>query len=148
MKFVDPDRYSAAHRFGIVGKAGGRLVPRRAGSGAHVPHQMVRGIDHIADPACINEFVTPGGEVIARKVAACGEVQCWLRADLAEAADAALAKEAADYQRVVTELAAFIRGTDEQGAARNGVSVEQYRTQRHNAGARWDKYRARQRAGF
>lgn len=93
------------------------------------------------------EYVLPDGEVIARKVVAMGETACWLRADVAEAARAAAAAEAAEHQRVIAEVGAFIKSTDEQGARRNGVSVEQYRAQRHAKGAAWDNYRARQRAG-
>jgi hypothetical protein len=93
------------------------------------------------------EYVLPDGEVVARKVAALDQVACWLRADLAERARAAMAAEAADYARVTAELAEFIRSTDQQGARRNGVTVEMYRAQRHAKGARWDNYRAKQRAG-
>lgn len=93
------------------------------------------------------EYVLPDGEVVARKVQALGETLCWLRADLVETARAAMAAEAADYARATAEVAEFIRSTDRQGAARNGVSVEQYRAQRHAKGARWDNYRAKQRAG-
>jgi hypothetical protein len=93
------------------------------------------------------EYVLPDGEVVARKVTALGETLCWLRADLAEQANAAMAAEAADYARVTAELAEFIRSTDQQGAERHGVTVEMYRRTRHAAGAGWDRYRARQRAG-
>jgi len=143
---VDFNLHYAAHRFGIVARAGGTLRPRERVTGA-VPCQMVRGIHHISDPACIKEFVTPDGEVIARKVAACGRVECWLRRDLADAADAALQREAAEHQRIIAELRDFIADTDRQGATRNGVTVEQYRAKRHAAGNHWDKYRAKQRAG-
>jgi hypothetical protein len=88
-----------------------------------------------------------GGEVVGRKVTALGTTECWLRGDLAEATRAALAAEAADYARVAAEVGAFIKSTDEQGARRNGVTVEQYRAKRHAAGARFDRYRAANRAG-
>ena len=93
------------------------------------------------------EYVLPGGEVIARKVVACGAVECWLRPDVAEAARAALAAEASKHEQVIAELRDFIQTTDVMGARRTGTTVEQYRTNRHNAGARWDRYRAQQRAG-
>jgi hypothetical protein len=131
----DDDVFLAACRFGIVARAGGK--PRRRATGDMSRHGS----------GSLLEFVDAGGEVIARKVTALGESQCWLRADLSEAADAALAREAEDYARVTAELADFIRSTDRQGASRNGVSVEEYRRNRHAAGARWDNYRAKQRAG-
>jgi len=93
------------------------------------------------------EYVLPSGEVIARKVVACGAVECWLRADVAASARAALAAEAAKHERVIAEVGDFIKSTDAAGAKRNGVTVEQYRAQRHAAGNRWDHYRAAQRAG-
>jgi hypothetical protein len=93
------------------------------------------------------EYVLPGGEVVARKVSALGQTLCWLRADLAGQANAAMAAEAADYARATAEVAEFIRSTDRQGAERTGSTVEQYRARRHAAGNRWDRYRAQQRAG-
>lgn len=93
------------------------------------------------------EYVMPGGEVVARKVVACGETACWLHPDVAASARAARAAEAAKHERVIAEVGALIKSTDEQGARRNGVTVEQYRAQRHAAGNRWDHYRAAQRAG-
>lgn len=107
-----------------------------AGSEVRSPHK-----------AEVLEWSIPGGEVVGRKVTALGTTECWLRGDLAEATRAALAAEAADYARVAAEVGAFIKSTDEQGAARNGVTVEQYRAKRHAAGSRWDYYRAANRAG-
>jgi hypothetical protein len=132
---VDDDVFLAACRFGIVARAGGK--PRRRATGDMSRHGS----------GSLLEFADADGGVIARKVTALGESQCWLRADLAEAADAALAREAEDYARVTAELRDFIHATDRQGAARNGVSVEQYRAKRHAAGNQWDRYRAKQRAG-
>lgn len=131
---VDDDAvFLAACRFGIIARAGGKA--RRSVTGDRRGH------------GSLLEFVTADGAVIARKVSALGETLCWLRRDLAEAADAALAREAAEHQRIIAEVGRFIRDTDEQGARRNGVTVEQYRAQRHAAGNRWDNYRAIQRAG-
>lgn len=139
---VDDVTHYAAHRFGLVAKAGGRLVKQARAA-------MTDGAAAACgEPAELKEFALPGGEVVARKVVALGSVLCWLRADLAIAAAAALEHERAEHARVISELREFIRDTDRQGAARNGVSVEQYRTNRHNAGARWDRYRAAQRAGY
>lgn len=127
------DEHYAAARFALL--KGGRWVRR--------PTDGYGGIKR----GELLEYVMPDGEVLARKVSACGAVECWLRPDVAAAARAALAAEAAEHARVKAELAQFIRTTDEQGARRNGVSVEQYRATRHAKGAAWDNYRARQRAG-
>jgi hypothetical protein len=140
---VDHDTYYAAHRFGFVSKAGGRLMrPKRV--------ELAEGAQQVAggeSRATVKEFATLDGTVIARCVQATHSRECWLRADLAELASEALVREAADYRDVIASLAEFIRSTDAQGAARNNTTVEQYRAKRHAAGARWDNYRARQRAG-
>jgi hypothetical protein len=127
---VSSDEHYAAARFALL--SGGRFKRSKTegyGGGA------------------LLEYVTEGGEVIARKVEALGGVACWLRADLAELARDALVKEAADYEAVIGSLGEFIRSTDAQGAARNNSTVEQYRAKRHAAGNRWDKYRHAQRVG-
>jgi hypothetical protein len=141
MKHVSETVHYAAHRFGIVAGAGGRLVASRP---ALLAGQTVDGGHSHAE---VKEFATADGAVIARRVTAGGETLCWLRSDLAEAAGAALEREAAEHRRVIAEVGDFIRETDLQGARRNSMTVEQYRAKRHADGMRWDKYRAKQRAG-
>lgn len=131
---VTNDAHYAAARFKVL--TGGRFVRTKTQGG--------RGGMGAGD---LLEYVLPDGEVVARKVTALGETLCWLRRDLAEGAAAAMQREAADYARATAEVAEFIRSTDMLGAARNGVTVEQYRAQRHAAGNRWDNYRAKQAAG-
>lgn len=129
---VSADEHYAAARFAVL--KGGRFVRKPTdGYGGIVRGELL-------------EYVTASGEVLARKVTACGAVECWLRPDMAQAARAALAAEAAEHARVVAELGQFIRDTDVMGAARNGQTVEQYRASRHAKGNRWDRYRAEQRA--
>lgn len=137
---VDVDTHYAAHRFGIVSRAGGKVRRRQ------LPDTAAPAA-YGAEPGQVVEFVDGDGEVIARRVSALGETHCWLRRDLAEAAMAALLAEAAEHARVIAELRDFIADTDRQGAARNGISIDQYRAKRHAAGSRWDNYRAKQRAG-
>lgn len=140
---VDYDTYYSAHRFGLVARAGGRLMrPKRIALGNDA--QQVAGGN---GRATVKEFATLDATVIARSVEAAGSRECWLRSDLAEQASAAMAREAAEHRRVVEAVGRFIADTDRQGAARNGVTVEQYRADRHRKGARWDNYRAKQRAG-
>lgn len=110
MKHVSETLHYAAHRFNLVNGAGGRLVARRQVTGP-VPPQMLRSVQHIADPATVKEFATADGEVISRKVCALGEVACWLRSDLADAAEAALEHEAAEHRRVIAEVADYARAT-------------------------------------
>jgi hypothetical protein len=126
------DEHYAAARFAVL--KGGKWV-RRATDGYG---GIARGD--------LLEYVLPGGEVLTRKVVACGQTACWLRADVLEQARAALAAEAAGHARVIAEVGQFIRDTDVMGASRNGQTVEQYRATRHAKGARWDRYRAEQRA--
>lgn len=130
---VSADEHYAAARFAVL--KGGKWVRR--------PTDGYGGIKR----GELLEYVRPDGEVLSRKVVACGGTACWLAADVADAARAALAAEAAEHASVVEDLRDFIKSTDEQGARRNGVTVEQYRAQRHAKGAAWDNYRARQRAG-
>jgi len=133
IKVETDDHYAAARFRGVL--SGGKWVRRQTdGYGGIARGELL-------------EYVLPDGAVLSRKVVACGATECWLRADVAAAARAALAAEAAEHGRVKAELAQFIKSTDAAGAKRNGVSVEQYRAQRHAKGAAWDNYRARQRAG-
>lgn len=140
---VDYDTYYSAHRFGIVARAGGRLKrPKRI--------ELAEGAQQVAGGerrATVKEFATLDATVIARSVEAAGSRECWLRADLAEQALEAMRFEAAEHRRVVEVVGRFIADTDAAGAERNGVTVEQYRADRHRKGARWDNYRAKQRAG-
>jgi hypothetical protein len=142
---VDGITHYAAHRFGLVDAAGGKLVKPARVEMDNNAQQVVGGIGGAAE---VKEFATAGGEVVSRKVVALGSALFWLRRDLADAAAAALEAEKREHARVISEMRDFISETDRQGAARNGVSVEQYRINRHNAGARWDRYRAVQRAGY
>lgn len=142
MQSVDWDTYYAAHRFGLVAAHGGRKCcpARETLSDGGCP---LKGW-HIGE---ITEFVATGGEVLSRKVDACERCECWLRRDLADDARAALAAERADSDRIVAEVAGWIRRTDAEGAARTGMTVDAYRAKRLADGMRWDKYRAKQRAG-
>jgi hypothetical protein len=130
---VTDEAHYAAARFKVL--TGGRFVRSKTqGRGAMGSGDLL-------------EYVLPDGEVVARKVSALGQTLCWLRADLADAADAAMQQEVAEHRRVVEAVGRFIRETDAAGAERTGSTVEQYRARRHAAGNRWDNYRAKQRAG-
>jgi hypothetical protein len=49
------------------------------------------------------------GEVVARKVTACGRTECWARPDLAELAEAHLEAEHAEMERIKAEVVAFAK---------------------------------------
>jgi hypothetical protein len=119
--------YGAAHRLGLVSGAGGRKV------GA-----WSREVPSASDP--VSEFATAGGEILARRVPADGT--CWLSADLAEAAEAALLAEAAEHARVAAAVVAWSLARDSERAAEHGMTVEAYRNKRNAAG-----HRAHQRSG-
>jgi hypothetical protein len=143
MLSVDYDTtYPAAFRFGLVAAHGGkRFEPARETlSDGGCP---LKGW-HIGE---ITEFRSPSGEVLARKVVACGRTECWLRHDVAEAAKAALAAEQADSDRIVAEVAGWIRRTDAEGALRTGMTIDAFRAKRLADGMRWDRARAKNRAG-
>jgi hypothetical protein len=107
--------YFAAHRFGLIGRAGGRV--RRVGD--------------------LTEFLTEGGEVLCRKVGG----ECWLRVDLAADAERALHDEQAESARIAADVIAFSLGLDQQRAAAHGMTVEAYRQKRNHALARIDQRR-------
>lgn len=140
---VDFDTYYAAHRFGLVARAGGRLMRPKRIALAEGAQQIAGGEQR----ATVKEFATLDATVIARCVQSEHHRECWLRADLAGQARDAMQREAAEHRRVVEVVGRFIADTDAAGAERNGVTVEQYRARRHASGTRWDAYRARQRAG-
>jgi hypothetical protein len=141
MKSVDQDTYYAAHRFGVIHRAGGRLVKRG-------PPALV---GNVVDGGCVavecKEFAIDGFGIVSRKVTRGDEIECWLRRDIADAAEDALKGEQAEHGRIIDAVGDFIRDTDMAGAVRNNPTVEDYRRDRHARGARWDKYRAKQRAG-
>lgn len=98
MKSVSPETYRLAHATGAVARIGGKRVNR------NVPQMSGFSRDGGHTLADVTEFATPGGEVVARKVCALGEVACWVRRDLAEVADAEAARSAAEAQRVIGEV--------------------------------------------
>lgn len=87
------------------------------------------------------EWALPGGEVVARKVVACGEVACWLRSDLAAAAATALEAERIEYDRVVEETCAWMLLRDMERAADAGMDIDTYRRTRNHTLARIDARR-------
>jgi hypothetical protein len=119
---ASPPVYSAAHRFGLVARAGGRV--RRVGD--------------------LTEFLTPDGEVLCRKV---GD-EHWLRADLAADAEQALVAEAADNARIAAAVIASSLAGDGERAAEHGMTVDQYRQKRNHALARIDQRRGRNSIGL
>lgn len=138
---TDEVTYRAAHRFGVVAGAGARL--RQLPAVEMADHARASYGPH----AVVKEFAVPGGLVLARSVVSHDSSEFWLRRDLAEAAKAALAAEQDDSDRIIAAVAGFIRRTDAEGAARTGLTVDAYRARRLADGVRWDKYRAKQRAG-
>jgi hypothetical protein len=137
MRHVTPHAFSAACRLSIVAAAGGRFV------GQYRTDPL-----RPASPS-VSEFATADGTVIARKVVAeGGQTECWLRADLADAAEQALAAEQAESARIAAEVISYSLGRDSDRAAEQGVSLEQYRNQRNSALQRIDLRRGRQNAGM
>jgi hypothetical protein len=133
MKSVPREVHLAAHRFDIVGRAGGRKVGGPGRDPRAKPSHELRVV----------EFALPSGEVIARQVEVLDRCECWLRADLADAAEQALHAERAEYARVAAAVIASSLGRDQQRAAEAGLTVEAYRNKRNHALARID-----QRRGF
>lgn len=68
------------------------------------------------------EWVGPTGEVVARKVTALGQVECWLRADLATETLVARSDQVAERERVIAEVKRYAEAT--RGA--QGQRAESY----------------------
>lgn len=96
----------------------------------------------------ISEFAAPDGTVAARKVQAHGQTECWLRADLADLAEQALADERAENARIAAAVIASSLGRDSDRAAEQGLSLEAYRLRRNHALARIDQRRGRNSVGL
>lgn len=133
---VDPRVHFAAHRLGLVSAAGARKV------GAFT-REMPK-----PDEVVTSEFALPSGEVISRRVGPLGAAECWLRDDIAAAAEQALHAEAAEAARVAREVVDWSRGRDSERAAEQGVSLEQYRQVRNHTLARIDQRRGKSSIGM
>ncbi len=105
MKSVNQDTYFAAHRFGFVHRVGGRVVKR--GASPLVGNTVDGGCDRVE----VKEFATPGAGIVSRKVTRGADVECWLRRDIADAAEEALAKEEAERVRVIDDVKAYAAAT-------------------------------------
>lgn len=133
--------YRAAHRFGVIAGEGALMLKAPAFEMAE--HARASYGPH----ATVKEWAPPGGLVLARSVVSHDSAEFWLRSDLLDKAVAALAAEQADSDRIISEVSGWIRRTDAEGAARTGMTVDAYRAKRLADGMRWDRARAKQRAG-
>lgn len=131
MRMVDHSRFRAAIAYGYVRDAGGQIVrnpppPDPAPSG----YVTLSGYG-----ATILEYQA-GGETIARKVQTSQGEVFWLRADLAELAEAALAHEVQERERVIQEVMEWRDRTDAENARKRGMTIEDYRRLRNAQGHR------------
>lgn len=140
MRHVSREVHFAAHRFGKVADAGGRKVHRRP---LELPSLSAPEREYV-----VSEFETPDGEVVSRQVDVRGQCECWLRADLAAAAEAALQAEAAENQRIAAAVIASSLAHDTDRAAGHNMTLTEYRTRRNHALARIDRRRGRGSIGM
>ena len=98
----DVFRDAIAH--GVIAKAGGKKV-------VQPKQQAMSGYDRDGNrsTAEVLEYATPDGAVIARLVKACGQVEAWLRADLATETLVARADAFAEVERIKAEMVSYIR---------------------------------------
>lgn len=138
---VSADIHRAAIAYGVVSGAGAKVVRR--------PALTMSGysVDGGSSAVKVLEFATASGEVVSRKVEACGRSECWLRQDLALQALAATAEAAAEMERIKSVMTAEMNRKDQALADARGETLEHFRTQRNYRGMRWDRYRHAQRAG-
>lgn len=131
MRMVDQTRFRAAIAHGYVKDAGGVAFH----SDADTEPPPANYLSLSSHGATVLEYRV-GSEVIARKVqTSVGEV-FWLRADLAELAECALAHEAQERERIIREVCEWRDRTDAENAAKRGMTVEAYRRLRNAQGHR------------
>jgi hypothetical protein len=138
MKSVPREVHLAAHRFGLVGRAGGSKIGALSRDPRAKPSHELR----------IVEFALPSGEVVARQVEVLDCCECWLRADLAALAEQALAAERAENARIAAAVIASSLGHDRARAADAGMTLEAYRAKRNFALQRIDQRRGRNSVGM
>lgn len=109
---VPRDVFRDALAHSVVANAGAKKVAR-----AH-PQIAGNSVDGGHASARVLEYALPGGEVVARLVEACGEVETWLRRDLATSTLVARADAFAEKERILREMAAYINATRRSGEQR------------------------------
>lgn len=107
MKSVSPAVLSAAHRLGFVLRSGAVKVGP--------PSMELPGLR--PGVVEVSEFALPTGEVVARRVRRGAESECWLRADLAEAAAAGLLAESAADNEIAQTVCRWALEHPERGPA-------------------------------
>jgi hypothetical protein len=112
------------------------------------PATKAGGLGASPNPYVVSEFAAPDGTVAARRVQANGLTECWLRADLADLAERALAAELAENARIaaIVTSASVARDIDRAKAA--GMTLEAYRLKRNHALAKIDQRRGKNSIGL
>lgn len=84
-----------------------RFVAAKVGAkSVRTPRVQLSGTVSDGGPAKILEYAVDG-EIVARLVRACGQVQCWLRADMAAATLAARVEDVAETERMKKRVLAY-----------------------------------------
>lgn len=101
------DVFRDALAYSVVARAGARKVNR--------PEVQMSALarDGGYSNAQVLEYALPSGETVARMVKACGEVECWLRSDLATDTLIARADAEAEIERVKREMADYTRASQQ-----------------------------------
>jgi hypothetical protein len=131
MRQTDQQHFRAAIAYGYIKDAGGVLI-RNPGPPAPAPS----GYLTLSSQGAVVLEYQAGAEVIARKVETSSGEVFWLRADLALLAEAALAYEVAERDRIIREVCDWRDKMDAENAARRGMTVEAYRKLRNAQGHR------------
>lgn len=109
---VPRDVFREGLAYSVVADAGAKKVAR--------PRTPLSGnsVDGGSTHARVLEYALPGGEVVARLVEACGEIECWLRSDLATETLVRRADAFAEKERIIKEMASYINATRRSGEQR------------------------------
>lgn len=85
-----------------------RFVAAKVGAkSVTAPRVQLSGTVRDGSPAKILEYAVDG-EIVARLVRACGQVQCWLRRDMAVATLAARVEDVAETERMKKRVLAYV----------------------------------------
>jgi hypothetical protein len=93
--------------YSVVAKAGAKKVPRPA------PRVSGNTVDGGSSLAEVLEYALPGGEIVARLVKACGEIEAWLRKDLATDTLIARSDAFAEIERIKAEMVDYCRASQQ-----------------------------------
>jgi hypothetical protein len=127
-----------------------RVIADTGARQVHQPRPKLSGLVEnggSSDAARILEYALPSGEVVLRIVRACGEIECWIRRDLATETLVRRSNSEADIAKVKAILVAEMNARDQKLADARGETLPHFREQRLHRGMKFERWQRAQRAG-